>query len=56
MAPRVFCAASVNSLRPFVREDAEGIPVGDMGSSLNCDGMRDGGFRPEGFAKFCSAG
>lgn len=55
MAPRAFCAASVSSTRPFVREaEAEGMPVGDMGSSLSCEGIREGGLRPEGFAKFCS--
>ena len=57
MAPRAFCAASVSSTRPFVREaaeEAEGMPVGDMGSSLSCEGIREGGFRPEGFTKFCS--
>lgn len=52
MAPRLFCMASVNSLRPIAR----GMLVGDVGSSLNSVGTLEGGFRPEGFAKVCRTG
>ena len=55
IAPRAFCAASFISLSPYDRVGAEGMPVGDMGSSFNCAGILEGGFKPEGFAEFCMA-
>lgn len=50
MAPRLFCKASVSSLRPAAR----GILVGDVGSSLNSVGTLEGGFKPEGFENVCN--
>jgi hypothetical protein len=52
MAPRLFCSASVNSLRPTAR----GILVGEVGSSFSSVGTLEGGFKPEGLAKVCRAG